>query len=60
MSTKQIPPRIAYKYAEVAQMIGVHKDTVRNWANDGTIRTVAIGGTRLVPASELERLVGAA
>lgn len=60
MSDRGSPPRIGYRYAEFAQLVGVHKDTVRNWAKHGEIRTVVIGGTPLIPASEVDRLFGEA
>ena len=57
---KEIPTRLAYRYAEFGHMVGVHKDTVRNWANEGVIRTVTIGGTKLIPAAEVDRILGGA
>lgn len=56
----ELPPRIAYRYADLGALIGVHKDTVRHWARTGKIRTVVIGGTPLIPAAEVERLLGEA
>lgn len=54
---KELPARTAYRISEVADTLGVHRDTVRRWARDGDIRVVAIAGTRLIPATELERLL---
>lgn len=56
----EIPQRLAYRYSEVADMLGVHRDTVRKWAREGDIRVVSIGRNRLVPAAEVERLLARA
>jgi putative resolvase len=56
----QLPAPIAYRYATFADLIGVHRDTVRRWAREGKIRTVVIGSVPLIPASEVERLLGEA
>lgn len=49
--------RIAYRYSDLAAELGVHRDTVRRWAREGRIRTVTIGGTVLIPATEVERIL---
>lgn len=49
--------RQSYRLAEVAAMFGVDYDTVLRWSHNGTIRTVKIGGTVLMPATELDRLL---
>jgi putative resolvase len=56
--SKELPPPIAYRYATFGALVGVHRDTVRRWAKEGKIRSVTIGGTPLIPASEVERLLG--
>lgn len=56
----ELPPPIAYRYATFGALVGVHKDTVRRWAKEGQIKTVVIGGTPLIPASEVARLLGEA
>lgn len=57
-NTTELPPRVAYRYREFAAMVGVHPDTVKSWAKAGTIRSVTIGGTALIPASEVTRILG--
>ncbi len=57
MSDETVRP-IAYRYADLGALLGVHKDTVRRWAKEGHIKTVTIGGTPFVPASEVDRLFG--
>jgi len=44
-------------FAEVAQRVHVHYETVRRWARDGVIPTVRIGTVRRIRKSDLERIV---
>lgn len=53
----KIPARTAYRYSEVAEMLGVHQDTVRRWARNGEVSVAKIGRTVLIPATELDRLM---
>src|SRR5258708_1764794 len=49
----------ALRIGEAAELIGVSVDTVRRWAEDGTLRaTRSSGGQRLVSAAEVRRLMG--
>jgi excisionase family DNA binding protein len=43
--------------AEAARILGVSTFTVRRLANAGALRTVNVGSRRLVPFSEVERVV---
>ena len=43
--------------AEAARMLGVSTFTVRRLANAGALKTVNVGARRLVPFSEIERVV---
>ena len=48
-----------YRIGEAAEMIGVRVETLRRWEREGTlIATRTSGGQRLVPASEVARLLG--
>ncbi len=48
----------AYRIGEAAEMLGVRVETVRRWERDGKVRTTRTsGGQRLVPASEIARLL---
>jgi molybdopterin-binding protein len=48
----------ALRIGEAAELIGVSVDTVRRWAEDGTLRTTRSGGgQRLVSAAEVRRLI---
>lgn len=48
--------------AEAAQALGVHRNTIRNWAERGYIRALRLGprGDVVVPKAEVERLLGLA
>jgi molybdopterin-binding protein len=46
------------RIGEAAELIGVSVDTIRRWAEDGTLRTTrSDGGQRLVSAAEVRRLM---
>lgn len=58
------PPSDAVSMAEAALRLGVSKRTLARWLKEDDdngapprVRTVHIGGRRLVPTSELERLL---
>ena len=52
--------RTALRIGAAAELAGVSVDTIRRWAEDGTLRTSrSSGGQRLVSAAEVRRLVGA-
>lgn len=54
-------PLLAYRYTYAAALLGpVHKDTIARWVKAGHIKSVVIGGTPMIPASEVERLLGEA
>lgn len=48
--------RRAFGIGEVAQMFGVSVDAVKRLAKAGTLRTFMLGGRRLVPVAEIERI----
>lgn len=48
--------RKAYRQIEVAQMLNVHKNTIYLWVKAGKIKTVKVGGIKMIPASEMERI----
>ncbi len=51
-------PRIAYSPAEVAERIGRHRKTVIGWIHDKTLAARQVKGKWLVPAVEVDRLLG--
>jgi hypothetical protein len=42
--------------AEFAFMFSISRDTAKRLATTGTLYTIKVGGRRLVPVSELERI----
>lgn len=53
-----IPPtKLAYSIVEFAAALGISRPTVYSMIHEGQIRTVLIGRRRLIPASEIERVL---
>jgi len=48
---------LAYRVAQFCRLIGLGKTKFYELVRDGKIKTVLIGGRRLVPADEAQRLV---
>jgi molybdopterin-binding protein len=49
----------SYRIGEAAAMLGVRVETLRRWERAGSLTTTrTTGGQRLVPASEVARLLG--
>jgi excisionase family DNA binding protein len=56
-----IPPaKMAYSVVEFAQAIGISRPTVYVMIQRGQLRTVMIGRRRLIPATEIERVLSGA
>ncbi|MBD1548440.1 helix-turn-helix domain-containing protein [Roseibium aggregatum] len=53
-----MPVRTHCSASEIAAATGKNERTVRRWISDGSLPSVKIGGSRLVPAAELNRLLG--
>lgn len=49
--------RLAYRIDEAAERVGVHRVTLYRWIATGKLKTVKIGGVRLVSARVLQALV---
>jgi excisionase family DNA binding protein len=49
--------RLAVSPREAAAALGVGHDTIYRLLNDGTIRSIKLGSRRLIPTSELRRLL---
>jgi len=49
--------RLSFGVAEAARALGVSAKTVSRLVAAGTLRSVRIGGRRLIPADELRRLL---
>ena len=50
-------PRVGYKVTEVAEMLGLTRQTVYNLIRRGEIRPFRPGGATRISADEVERLV---
>jgi excisionase family DNA binding protein len=50
-------PRLAWQVEPFCRAIGIGRTKLYELINDGTIKTVVIGGRRLIPHSEAERLL---
>jgi hypothetical protein len=50
--------RIGYDVKEFAHMVGRDPATVARWVKSGAIKSVKIGGARIIAASEVERIRG--
>ena len=48
---------LAYRVAQFCKAVGVGKTKFYELVRDGKIKTVVIGGRRLIPADEAQRLV---
>jgi excisionase family DNA binding protein len=45
-----------YRIDDVAEMLGVHRNTISNWIKQGKLKTSVIGGIKLIPSTEIDRL----
>jgi excisionase family DNA binding protein len=50
-------PRLAYQVRDFCRSIGIGKSKFYDLVARGKIRTVIVGGRRLVPAKEAQRVV---
>lgn len=46
-----------FSFIEAKKLLGISDWTLRKWAADGKIRTCKLGSRRLIPLSEIERLI---
>lgn len=53
------PKRRALSVDEFAQQYGVGRSTAYNWMREGKLRTVKVGGRRLIPVDVAEALLAA-
>lgn len=57
MSTTESTPKLAYSILETCAALGITRPTLYKLISDGRLRTVTIGTRRLIPATELDRLL---
>jgi excisionase family DNA binding protein len=48
--------RRAFGLGEFAAMFSISRDTAKRMATAGSLRTIKVGGRRLVPIAEIERI----
>ena len=48
--------RRAYGIREFAEMFGISIDAAKRLGKSGALRTIKLGGRRLVPVAEIERI----
>lgn len=51
------PPRMAYSVREFCRLVGISRGHFYNLVRDDKIRTVTLGGRRLVARQEAERIL---
>lgn len=58
MKDKDLENRKYYTVSEFAKLLGVHRNTVRNYANKGMIRFIQAGNraSLRIPVTEFDRL----
>ena len=54
---RQPTERLTYRVREVAEMLGIHERTAWRWLREGRLKRVKVGGTTLVQADQLARLI---
>ena len=60
MPTKNPIHQPPLRIGQAAEILGVSVDTIRRWAEDGSVKTTrSDGGQRLIAAAELRRLLDA-
>jgi transposase-like protein len=56
---RSLPPPSAYTIGAICRDFDVCRSTVHNWMAAGILRGVKVGGRRVFPAAEVERLLSA-
>jgi len=57
MRSNSDPPPLAYRVTSFCKSIGIGRTKFYELVREGKIRTIIIGGRRLVPADEVQRLL---
>jgi excisionase family DNA binding protein len=52
-------PRVALSIQEFGDALGISRPSVYKLIERGEVRTVMVGGRRLIPATELDRILNA-
>lgn len=54
--TSGLTARRAVGFSEFAEMFGISRDAAKRLAKNGLLRTIYVGGRRLIPMAEVERV----
>jgi excisionase family DNA binding protein len=57
MTTMTDTPRMAYRINEAAKQVGISRATIYRWIATGKLKTVKVGGIRLVSAKAIHVLI---
>ena len=53
---REPPQRRAYPINETAVLLGISRSSVYRLINEGELRAIYLGGRRLVPSDEIDRI----
>lgn len=58
MKDNELENRVYYSVSEFAKILGVHRNTVRNYVKKGMIRYIQVGDRAIIriPVNELDRV----
>ena len=54
---REMQPKKFMKYNEVCDMFGINNGTIRNWAAEGLLKILNIGGRRYISAESINKLI---
>ena len=54
---RETQPKKFMKYNEVCDMFGINNGTIRNWAAEGLLKILNIGGRRYISADSINKLI---
>lgn len=53
----EMQPKKLLKYKEACDMFGINNGTIRNWAVEGLLKIINIGGRRYISAESINKLI---
>ena len=54
---RETQPKKLLKYKEECDMFGINNGTIRNWAAEGLLKIINIGGRRYISADSINKLI---
>ncbi|WP_405051488.1 helix-turn-helix domain-containing protein [Silvimonas sp.] len=57
MNTKIIPPKVSYSIREACQATSLSRSSIYVHLKAGRLRSVQVGGRRIIPADALQALI---